>query len=621
MDLSDDDRINAVQFLLKHGAHVNAGDYNLMTPLHFATTSGCHEVARILLEHGADAGLQNDDGQVPLHLVSELSDKDLDEDQRLVLAQLLLTGYGADVNAQDIHGETPLHRASFNSWPKIVQLLLDNGANPHADDVQGRKPLHKLLPNTHWYKWKLANRASHDVLRVTQLLLEQGVNANLDKDHETPLHIASSCGRLEITQLLLDQGAKADAENVHGQTPLHLVSQTKPCEENPNVTRLLLKCGVDVNTRDKQQATPLHFASSSGHFEIARALLRHGANVNAQNAGGQTPLHQVSLYFHPEYFTDDYDRVAKLLLHHGADVNARDTDHATPLHIASYMSKLRVARVLLDHGANIHAKNAQGQTPLHIVSHGTRSSEYCKLSLLELLLGRGAEVNARDNDQATPYLLACIRLKPNWQTAPKLLQNGADVSAVNIHGQNAWHLISQNLTYDYRETLRARMGELLLDYEVGMHGRDEDERTPLHLACYHGQFYVADMLLEEGAQVDAVDVRGHTPLHQVLLGNHHYQSFSMSKWDLENHPRRVLRLAQRLLENGADINAQNKDQETPLHLASCLRLHEMARLLLKHGANVNAKNSQGKSPLQVATRRKGKAMRRLLSEFLFEYVE
>ena len=152
------------------------------------------------------------------------------------------------MNAQDIHGETPLHRASFNCWPKIVQLLLDNGANPHADDVQGRKPLHKLLPNTHWYKWKLANRASHDVLRVTQLLLEQGVNANLDKDHETPLHIASSCGRLEITQLLLDQGAKADAENVHGQTPLHLVSQTKPCEENPNVTRLLLKCGVDVNT-------------------------------------------------------------------------------------------------------------------------------------------------------------------------------------------------------------------------------------------------------------------------------------------------------------------------------------------------------------------------------------
>jgi ankyrin repeat protein len=65
-----------------------------------------------------------------------------------------------------------------------------------------------------------------DVLRVTQLLLEQGVDVNaLDNDHETPLHIASSLGSLEITRLLLDHGARAEAENVHGQTPLHLVSK------------------------------------------------------------------------------------------------------------------------------------------------------------------------------------------------------------------------------------------------------------------------------------------------------------------------------------------------------------------------------------------------------------
>ncbi|KAN0141635.1 Ankyrin repeat-containing domain protein, partial [Lactarius tabidus] len=118
-----------------------------------------------------------------------------------------------------------------------------------------------------------------------------------------------------------------------------------------------------------------------------------------------------------------------------------------------------------------------------------------------------------------------------------------------------------------------------------------------------------------GAQVNAVDNRGNTPLHQVTLGNYDYQSFGINKWHLKRHPGNVLRLAERLLESGTDVNAQNKDQETPLHLASRLRLHAMARFLLKNGADVNAKNSEGKSPLQLATGRKGKAMRRLLSEY------
>ena len=608
----DSSRVNAVQFLLKRGAQVNAGNRQLMTPLHCSAYMGCPEVSRILLEHGADVSLQNQSGNIPLHFVSDLGNKD--EAERLVLARLLLAGSCMDVNAQAMDGGTPLHRASYNRRPKIVQLLLANGANAHVEDAQGRKPLHHLSPH-------LNDVDPQDVTRVTQLLLEQGVDVNvLDKKHETPLHIASSLGHLENVRFLLDHGAKADAENVDGQIPLHLVSKYQYVnEENANVTRLLLQRGMDVNRRDsKQQATPLHFASFRGQFEIALALLDHGADVNARNADGQTPLHRVSLSprltrkFESGYQEVEANRLAQILLERGADVNARDKDQATPLHSASFMSNLETARVLLNHGANIHAKNHLGQTPLHIVSQGGYHSR-SEPALVELLLSRGAIVYEQDNDQATPFLLASYFLKRN--IAEKLLQNGADTNAVNIHGQNALHLVSQNPRHDYEKS-GTKLGRLLLAAGVDLNGRDNDGRIPLHLAGFYGQVDVAEALLERAAtQVNATDISGHTSLHQVTLGNHDYKQFGMESWLLKKHPGRVISLAQRLLESGAEINAQNKDHETPLHLASRLRLHEMARLLLEHGAKVDVMNSEGKNPLQLATGRKGKAMRRLLSEY------
>ena len=134
--------LDAVRFLLDHGADVNARRDDLWTPLHLAVNIGELSVAQILLERQADINLRNDAGQVPLHLLCtpETSQKDNSPD----IAKLLLER-GADVNERDEKNATPLHLASYNQRLKVVRVLLDHGANADAKNDKGKTPLQLAL--------------------------------------------------------------------------------------------------------------------------------------------------------------------------------------------------------------------------------------------------------------------------------------------------------------------------------------------------------------------------------------------------------------------------------------------------------------------------------------------
>jgi ankyrin repeat protein len=112
--------------------------------------------------------------------------------------------------------------------------------------------------------------------------------------------------------------------------------------------------------------------------------------------------------------------------------------------------------------------------------------------------------------------------------------------------------------------------------------------TPLLAAvnCFHGcgNLEVTLKLIEYGADINAKDTYGSTPLHWASRG-HHFEDGS------------VLRL---LLKHGGDVNARNTDGFTPLHEASCCGGLEVVPILLKHGADIEAEGSDGKTALQVA---------------------
>jgi ankyrin repeat protein len=88
-------------------------------------------------------------------------------------------------------------------------------------------------------------------------------------------------------------------------------------------------------------------------------------------------------------------------------------------------------------------------------------------------------------------------------------------------------------------------------------------------------------LLDRGADLEAKDNDGNTPLHFASMRN-----------DLE--------LAKLLLDKGADLEANNECRRTPLHVATCWNRIEITKFLLERGADVEAKNVYGQTPLDLA---------------------
>lgn len=123
---------------------------------------------------------------------------------------------------KDEHEETLLHLAAKLSYPKIMEVLLDNGADIEARNRDGRTALHIASQCIHCFD--------------TKLLLSRGANVNaVDKYMNTPLHYAVIHGSLglKLAKLLLDYGANVDAKNRANKTPKQF------CNRDPYVLKFL----------------------------------------------------------------------------------------------------------------------------------------------------------------------------------------------------------------------------------------------------------------------------------------------------------------------------------------------------------------------------------------------
>ena len=241
----------------------------------------------------------------------------------------------------------------------------------------------------------------------------------------------------------------------------------------------------------------------------------------------------------------------------GVDVNVKDRFGFTPLHLAATKE---IAELLINEDADVNAKD-KGWTPLyHAAWRGHKE-------VAELLIAKGADVNMKDVEGVTPLHLAADR--GHTEVVELLITKGADVNAKCDEGETPLDWAIMNKQTELTALLRKHCG------------KTGEESTALIDAAADGNIEVVKQLLAAGANVNAKNKWGGTPLHWAARGGH----------------KEIVEL---LIAKGANVNAKNDEDGTPLHLAADRGHTEVVELLITAGADVNAKDDEGETPLDQA---------------------
>ncbi len=482
-------------------------EYNYTPPIHFAVREGHRDIAEFLLDHGADP-------------------------------------------------------AAYRSYPFQESLLTfaeDRGHEDVAGLLRGR--LSRRFAVASGTQAIIAAADRGDLVAVEAELARDPELARASNDTgDTPLHHAAKNGHQRVVRALLAAGANVDAERGDGYRPVHCAMmpnwffQARPGRRE-DIAKLLLSHGArytiflaalrgdedfvrDALARDRSLANfedtchhrVLSAAVRRGDVAMTQRLLEHGADPNLPEEGAPRGL---SLWI---AVNDRQREIARLLLAHGADPNANVDSSGTPMSQAEAKRDAELTALLRAHGGRQPTSDSDRERVARLVENG-------KLDEAERLLrdnphlihdneaGWGDGILAGPAHDGRHDVIAMLmrlgaRVPPvsKWApyyyfkheaTAAFLLEHGMDPNHMNWHRFTLLHHMAAE-----GELAKAR---LLLDHGADIDAIDDEYRsTPLGVAARRGQAALVELLLARGADPTAAGASWAAPLAWAKKKGHQH---------------------------------------------------------------------------------------------------
>ncbi|KAF5262403.1 hypothetical protein FOXYS1_6866 [Fusarium oxysporum] len=473
--------------------------------------------------------------------------------------------------------QSVLHHANFASNVANQQSFLKNFSTSVWKRVVNAFEKHKV-------------RKYSPVAGLLYILADRGHSSLIQTRLKSDANIYAPSEKDRYVYPLVAAMAKGDKSSV-----IALLGLTSGLYDGVDITeRLVPNKDAGVGYR-----TPLSWACKNGYLGIARVLVERDAQPTNAGGGGYSPLMLASKNGHTDITrwlfsrgtninerykkesaislatSNGHEETVEFLLNVGADPNTCGVQDIHILLLAIAKGNEKVTKLLLEKGASINAKNRAEETPLHIAAQKKGS-----VATMEALLSYGAEIDARDSWGRTPLSWA-VSLA-SIEEVEFLIGQGADATAQDIQDETFIHKAMR------RRNATLEIVRFLLRNGARADARSESGQTCLHTFRPWGAVipFISDLIqlvTSQGTDINANDNDGNTPLHLMTkYGN------------VEN----LLTFAD---QPGLDLNARNRLGKTPLHVAA-LRgpsLHgtEILTMLIKKGADINSLDNETRTPL------------------------